>query len=149
MLQVVFYFMYEVHFAVQHLKEQGVLRVTEKKTTLSSNVTFAALPRLKRMILTVLGQIDAMASLPERLGLERIGSQIEANDIGIIRQRCYSDSQSETVFRALARLEFVKSHLPSLGYCHQISSRAKLGGVRRAKEGRSTAPADLSPLQVV
>jgi hypothetical protein len=113
MLKVVFYFMYEMHSAIQHLRERRALRVTEKKTNLSSDVTFATVPRLKRMILTVLGQIDAIVSFPESLGLDRIGSHIEENYIGIIRQHCFSNNQSETVFRAVARLEFVKSHLPS------------------------------------
>jgi hypothetical protein len=31
MLQVVFYFMYEMHFIIQQLKEQRTLRVTERK----------------------------------------------------------------------------------------------------------------------
>jgi hypothetical protein len=149
MLKVVFYFMYEIHSAIQALKARGVLRVTEKKTTLSCEVTFAALPRLKRMILTVLGQMDAIVSFPENLGLDRIGSHVEENSIGIIRQHCFSNNQSETVFRAVARLEFVKVHLSSFGYCHQISSRANLGGVRLTEEGISTVPTDLSPLQVV
>jgi hypothetical protein len=77
MLQVVFYFMYEMHFTIQQLKEQRTLRVTEKKTALSSDVTFATLSKLKRMILTVLGQIYAVNFFSSRLGLERIGSHIE------------------------------------------------------------------------
>jgi hypothetical protein len=130
MLQMVSYFMYEIHFTIQQLKEQRTLRVTEKKTALSSDVTFATLSKLRRMILTVLGQIYAISFFPSRLGLDRIGSHIEENYIGILRQRCCSNNQAETVFRAVARLEFVKSRLPLLGYRAQLSSRANLGGVR-------------------
>jgi hypothetical protein len=92
MLQVIFYFMYEMHFTIQQLKEQRTLCVTEKKTALSSDVTFAALSKLKRMILTVLGQIHAISFFPGRLGLDRIGSHIEENYIEIIRQRCCSNN---------------------------------------------------------
>jgi hypothetical protein len=92
MLQVVFYLMYEMHFTIQQLKEQRTLLVTEKKTALSSDVTFAALSKLKRMILTMLGQTYAMTFFPSRLGLDGIGSHIEENSIGIIRQRCCSNN---------------------------------------------------------
>jgi hypothetical protein len=47
MLRVVFYFMYEMHFTIQQLKEQRTLRVKEKKTALSSDVTFATLSKLQ------------------------------------------------------------------------------------------------------
>jgi hypothetical protein len=91
MLQVVLYFMYEIHFAIQQLKEQRTLRVTETKTALSSDITFATLSKPKRMILTMLGQIYAIGFFPSRLGLDRIGSHIEENYIGIIRRRCCSN----------------------------------------------------------
>jgi hypothetical protein len=149
MLQVVFYFMYEMHFTIQQLKEQRTLRVTEKKTALSSDVTFATLSKLKRMILTVLGQIYTISFFPSTFSLDRIGSHIEENYIGIIRQRRCWNNQAETVFLAVARLEFVKSRLPLLGYRAQLSSRANLGGVRITENGISTQPAGLSPFQVV
>jgi hypothetical protein len=149
MLQVVFYFMYEMHFAIHQLKEQRTLRVTEKKTTRSSRVTVATLSKLKRMILTVLGQIYVINFFPHRLGLDRIDSHVEENYIGIIRQRCCSNNQAETIFLAVARLEFVKSRLPALGYRPQLSSRANLGGVRITEDGMSTRPAEVSPLQII
>jgi hypothetical protein len=149
MLQVVFYFMYEMHFAIHQMKEQRTLRVTEKKSAHSSHVIVATLSKLKRMILTELGQIDAINFFPHRLGLDGIGSHVKENYIGVIRQRCCSNGQAETVFWAVARLEFVKSHLPALGYRPQLSSRANLGGVRITEDGMSTQPAELSPLQIV
>jgi hypothetical protein len=149
LLQVVFYFMYEMHFAIHQLKEQRTLRVTEKKTAHSSHATAATLSKLKRMILTVLGQIYAINFFPHRLGLDRIGWHLEENYIGIIRQRCCSNNQAETAFRPVARLEFVQSRLPSLGYRLQLSSWANLGGVRITEDGMSTQPAEVLPLQIV
>jgi hypothetical protein len=131
------------------LKEQRTLRVTEKKTGHSSHVTLAALSKLKRMILTVLGQIYATTFFSHRLGLDRIGSHVEENYIGIIRQRCCLNNQAETIFRAVARLEFVKSRLPALDYRPQLSSRTNISGVRITEDGRSTQPAEMSPLQIV
>jgi hypothetical protein len=55
----------------------------------------------------------------------------------------------DTMFRAVARLEFVKARLPSLGYQSRSPSRANLGGVRITEEGLSIEPANLSPLQVM
>jgi hypothetical protein len=149
MLQVVFYFMYEMHFAIHQLKEQRTLRATEKKTAHSSRVTVATLSKLKRMILTVLGRIYVVNFFPHRLGLDRIGSHVEENYTGIIIQRCCSNNQAETVFRVVARLEFVKSRLSAFGYRSQLSSRANLGGVRIVEDGISTQPAEVSPLQIV
>jgi hypothetical protein len=149
MLQVVSYFMSEMHFAIHQLKEQRTLRVTEKKTAHSSHVTVATFSKLKRMILTVLGQISAINFFPRRPGLDRLGSHVEENSIRIIRQRCCSNNQAETVFRAVARLECIKSRLPALGYQPQLSSRANLGGVRIADDGMSTQPAEVSPIQIV
>jgi hypothetical protein len=135
--------------AIHQLKEQRTLRVTEKKIAHSSHVTMATLSKFKRMILTVFGQIYAINFFSHRLALHRIGSHVEENYIGIIRQRCYSNNQAETVFRAVARLEFVKSRLLALGYRPQVSSRANLGGVRITEDGMSTHPAEVSPLQIV
>jgi hypothetical protein len=59
--------------------------VTEKKTAPSSHITVVILSKLKRMILTVLGQVYAINFFPHRLGLDRIGSHVEENYIGIIR----------------------------------------------------------------
>jgi hypothetical protein len=101
------------------------------------------------MILTVLGQIYAINFFPSRLGLDWIGSHIEENYIGIIHQRCCLSNQAETVFRAITRLEIVKSRLPLLGSRAQWSSWANLGGVRRTENGISTQPPGLWPLQVV
>jgi hypothetical protein len=138
--------MYEMHFAIHQLKEQRTLRVTEKKTAHSSHVTVATLSKLKRMILTVLDQIYAINFFPHRLGLDKIGSHVGENCIRIIRQRCCSNNQAETVFRVVARLEFVKSRLPALGYRPQLSSQANLGGVRITEDGMSAQPAEVSPL---
>jgi hypothetical protein len=131
------------------LKEQRTLRVTEKKTAHLSHVTVATLSKLKRMILTVLSQISAINFFPHRLGLDRIGSHVEENYIGIIKQRCCSNNQVEKVFLAVARLEFVKSRLPALDYRPQLSSRANISGVRITEDGRSIQPAEMSPLQIV
>jgi hypothetical protein len=149
MLRVVFYFMHEMHFAIHQLRGQRTLRVAEKKTAHSSYVTVATLSKLKRMILTVLGQVYAINFFPHRLGLDRIGSHVEENYIGTIRQRCCSNNQAETMFRAVARLAFVKPRLPALGYRPQLSSRANLGGVRMSEDGMSTQPAEVSPFQIV
>jgi hypothetical protein len=55
----------------------------------------------------------------------------------------------DKVFRAVVRLEFVKSRLPSLGYQSRSPSLANLGRVRITEEGRSIEPVNLSPFQVV
>jgi hypothetical protein len=105
-----------MHFSIHQLKEQRTLHVTEKKTAYSSHVTVATFSKLKQMILTVLGKIYAINIFSHRFGLDRIGSHLEENYIGIIRQRFCSNNQAETVFRAVAGLEFVKSRMPGLGY---------------------------------
>jgi hypothetical protein len=81
--------------------------------------------------------------------VDRIGSHIEDNYIGIIRQRYHSNNRMDTVFRARARLRFVKSRLPFLGYQSRSPSRANLGGVRITEEGLSIEPVNLSPIQVM
>jgi hypothetical protein len=101
------------------------------------------------MILTVLGQIYAINFFPHRLGLDKIGSHVDESYIRIFRQRCCSNDQAETGFRAVTRLEFVKSRLPALGYRPQLSSRANFGGVRITEDGISTQPTEVSPLQIV
>jgi hypothetical protein len=55
----------------------------------------------------------------------------------------------DTIFRAVARLQFVKSRLPSLGYQSRPPSRANLAGVWTTEEGLSIEAVNLSPLQVV
>jgi hypothetical protein len=67
MLQVVFYFLYEMDFTIQQLKEHRTLRVTEKKTAFSSDVTFATLLKLKRMIRAVL--LLSTRSFPDEFSL--------------------------------------------------------------------------------
>jgi hypothetical protein len=87
--------------------------------------------------------------LPSRLGLDRIGSHVEENYIEIIRQCCCSNNQAETVFRAVARLDFIKFRLPALVYRPQLSLLANLGGVRITEDGLPTQPAEVSSLQIV
>jgi hypothetical protein len=50
--------------------------------------------------------------------------------------------------QATVRFEFMKSHLPLLGYRRQLSSRANLGGVKITDEGKLPVPAGLLSLQV-
>jgi hypothetical protein len=102
---------------------------------------------MRRILTAILAQIHAIRFHPGRLGLDRIGSHVEENYIGTIRQRCHHDDRHKTVFKAVSGMEFVKSHMPDLGFGCRLSSQANLGGLRVTGDGYSHIPFE-SPVQL-
>jgi hypothetical protein len=110
-------------------------------------VTLAALRKMRQMLTLILAQIHAIQFHPDGLGLDRVGSHVEENEIGTILQSCHHDRRHQTVFRAVSRIPFVKSRMPDLGFGCQLSSRASLAGVRITGNGYSHTPFE-SPTQM-
>jgi hypothetical protein len=147
LLGVVFYLIWENHHLITSLRRNGTLTVEEKRTTSTYEVTLAALGKMRRMLATILAQIHVIRFHTDGFGLDRIGSHVEENYVGTIRQRCHHDHRHETIFRAVSRMEFVKSHIPDLGVGCRLSSRASFGGVRITGDGYSHIPFE-SPAQL-
>jgi hypothetical protein len=109
--------------------------LTEKKSKGSPGLFFAARGKLRRMMLTVAGVLYAIEKHPDHLGLDRIGSHIEENYIGIIRQLCHQNNQKDRVFHATARYEYIRSRFDELCFPHHVAKRVNFGGVRVGAAG--------------
>jgi hypothetical protein len=109
--------------------------MSEKKVKGSTGLFFASRGKLRRMMLTVAGVLYGIRTYPDDLGLDRIGSHIEENYIGIIRQLSHQNNQKDRVFRATARYEYVRSRFHELSFPHHVSKRVNFGGVRLRDDG--------------
>jgi hypothetical protein len=147
LLEVVFCLIWEDYCLILSLRRSGRLTVGEKRTVNSCDGTLAPLGKMRRILITILVQINAIRFHSDTLGLDHIGSHIGENYIGTIRQRCRHNHKHETVFRAVSRIEFVKFHMPDLGFVCQLSSRANLGGTRLTSSGYSNVSFE-SPVQL-
>jgi hypothetical protein len=147
LLEIVFCLIWEDYCFILSLHWSGRFTVGEKRTVNSCDVTLAPFGTMRRILITILAQIHAIRFHSDGLGLDRVGSHIEESCIGTIRQRCHHNHKHETVFRAVSRMEFMKSHMSDMGFVCQLSSRANLRGTRVTSSGYSNIPFE-SPVQL-
>ena len=99
-----------------------------KKSESKPFVFFVNPNKIKRVILTMLGQIAILLKKNPKIALDRAGSHVEENFIGTIRDLCNGDNQWTTVKHNLSRYEYILRYSENKFYKPQ-RKRANMGGI--------------------
>lgn len=100
-------------------------------------VFFVSPTKIKRIILTLLGQMAVLLKKNPKFALDRAGSHVEENFIGTIRDLCDGDNRYSTILHNLARFEYIIRYSENQFYKPK-AKRLNLGGVHIKVDGFDT-----------